>query len=159
MKRQPKRAKARRQAIQIYTYAQAQSVAPYLAAVVRSLRDHTVEALACRRRLARLEGRPGRPGRDALIARQDLERQAARAEDNLRDAALELQALDVYPLDPVRGQALVPFVHEEQLAWFVFDLFDEQPLQFWRFQTDPEDTRRPVTPRQHGRIEEAAGKA
>ncbi len=56
-------------------------------------------------------------------------------------------------LDPVHGQALVPFVHEEQLAWYVFDLFDPQPLRFWRFQSDPDETRRPLTQRQHGRVE------
>jgi hypothetical protein len=155
MKRQPKGAKQRRQAIQVYTYAQAQSVAPYLTSIVRSVREHSLEALTARRRLKQLDRRPGRPNRDALIEAQEIDRQAQRAEDSLRDALAEMQHLDVYPLDPVRGQALVPFVHEEQLAWFVFDLFDPQPLQFWRFQTDPEDTRRPVTPRQHGRAESA----
>jgi hypothetical protein len=157
MKRQPKGAKRRRQAIQVYTYAQAQSVAPYLASIVRSLREHSLEALSLLRRRQQLDQRPGRPDRAALIEGQELDRQAHRADDNVRDAVAEMQRLDIYPLDPVRGQALVPFVHEEQLAWYVFDLFDPQPLQFWRFQSDPEDTRRPVTPRQHGRVE--AGKA
>ena len=34
-------------------------------------------------------------------------------------------------------------------------IFDPQPFRFWRFQSDPDDTRRPVTPRQHGRVEAA----
>ena len=27
---------------------------------------------------------------------------------------------------------------------YVYDLFDETPLRFWRYQDDPEDVRRPV---------------
>jgi hypothetical protein len=158
MKREPKGAKRRRKAIQVFTYAQARSVSPYVASIARTLRDDTVEALIHRRNLQRMEKQPGRPDRAALIAMQDLDRDARRAEEGARDAAAELQRMDVYPLDPVQGLVLVPFVHEEQLAWYVFDLFDEEPLRFWRFQTDSEDTRRPVTPGQHGRVE-VGGKA
>jgi hypothetical protein len=42
----------------------------------------------------------------------------------------------------------VPFVHDEQLAWYIFDLFDAPAFRFWRFQSDPEDTRRPITSKQ-----------
>jgi hypothetical protein len=57
-------------------------------------------------------------------------------------AAEELAELDVYSLDPLKGQALVPFVHDEQLAWYIFDLFDAEPIRAWRYQSDPEHTRR-----------------
>ena len=154
MKRNSKGAK-RRRTIQVWTLTQAKSAAPYLTSVVRSLREHTLEALAGRRRLRAIDERPGRPDRAALIARQDADAAARRAEDEASHDADELLALDIQPLDPVHGQALVPFVHEEQLAWYVFDLFDPQPFRFWRFQSDPDDTRRPVTPRQHGRVEAA----
>ncbi|HVS35992.1 MAG TPA: hypothetical protein VMS17_10470 [Gemmataceae bacterium] len=153
MKRNSKGAKQRRRTIQVWTLTQAKSAAPYLTSVVRSLREHTTEALAGRRRLRHIDERPGRPDRDLLIARQEADADVRRAEENVSQAADELLALDIQPLDPIRGQALVPFVHEEQLAWFVFDLFDPQPFRFWRFQSDPDDTRRPVTPRQHGRVE------
>ena len=86
---------------------------------------------------------------------QEAENAARRADDNAAQAAAELADMDIQPLDPVHGQALVPFVHEEQLAWYVFDLFDPQMFRFWRFQSDPDDTRRPLTPRQHGRVEAA----
>jgi hypothetical protein len=154
MKRNSKGAK-RRRTIQVWTLAQAKSAAPYLTSIVRSLREHTLEGLACRRRLRHIDERPGRPDRDALIARQEADADARRAEDRASEDGAELIALDIQPLDPVHGQALVPFVHEEQLAWYVFDLFDPQPFRFWRFQSDPDDTRRPVTPRQHGRVEAA----
>ena len=154
MKRNSKGTK-RRRTIQVWTLAQAKSAAPYLTSIVRSLREHALEGLACRRRLRHIDERPGRPDRDALITRQEAEADARRAEDRAAEDGAELAALDIQPLDPVHGQALVPFVHEEQLAWYVFDLFDPQPFRFWRFQSDPDDTRRPVTPRQHGRVEAA----
>src|SRR5260370_30926412 len=153
MKRNSKGAKRRRRTIQVWTLTQAKSAAPYLTSIVRSLREHTLEGLGLRRRLRHIEERPGRPNRDALIAVQESDADARRAEDNAVQAADELLALDIQPLAPAHGQALVPFVHEEQLAWYVFDLFDPQPFRFWRFQSDPDDTRRPVTPRQHGRVQ------
>jgi hypothetical protein len=41
--------------------------------------------------------------------------------------------------------AWIPFSHDNQLAWFVFDLFDTEPIRYWRYQTDPLETRRPVS--------------
>ncbi len=149
MKRNSK-GKAREKAIQVWTYEQARGAVPYLTSVVRSLREHTLEALALRRQAQRLAARPGRPDRNDLIAQEEAERQARRAETQLQEAADELHALDVFSLDPVGGLALVPFVHDEQLAWYIFDLFDTQPFRFWRFQSDPDDTRRPVTSQQKG---------
>jgi hypothetical protein len=35
-------------------------------------------------------------------------------------------------------------VNEGQLAWFIFDRFDEVPLRFWRYHLDPADFRRPI---------------
>jgi hypothetical protein len=145
VKRNPNRARRARQALRVWTYAQAQAAVPYITSVVRSLRESGLTALAHHRALRRLAERPGRPDRAALIARQEAEGAARRAEDRFREAAEELQALDVFSLDPLQGQALVPFVHDEQLAWYIFDLFDSQPFRFWRFQSDPEETRRQLT--------------
>ena len=150
MKRRPKGAKPRPHTLRVWTYAQAQAATPYIASIVRSLREHGLEALARHRDARRIADRPGRPDRDALIAGQEAERQARTAEDRLQEAADELHDLDIYSLDPLKGLALVPFVHNDQLAWYVFDLFDPQPFRFWRFQSDPEDTRRPVTALQKG---------
>jgi hypothetical protein len=145
-----KGAKKTNDTLQVWTYAQAQAASPYLISVVRSLREHALEALACHKRLDRLNRRTGRADRATLIALQNAQRDLSRAEENFQDAAAELEVLDVFSLDPVRGQALIPFVHEDQLAWYIFDLFDPKPFRFWRFQTDPEDTRRPITSRQQG---------
>ena len=150
MKRNPKKARQRQQSLQVWTYAQAQAAIPYVASVVRSLREHALTALACQRKLEQIAKRPGRPDRTILIDQQEQERQLRQAESQLHDAAEELEALDVYTFDPIQGLALVPFVHDDQLAWFIFDVFDSQPFRFWRFQSDPDETRRPVTARQQG---------
>ena len=153
MKRQPKGAKERTQTIQVWTYDQARTAAPYLTSILRSLREHALEALLHHHRAKRIANRPGRPDRSAIIAQQEAEKEAHRADDRFHDALDELQQMDIYTLDPIQGQALVPFVHNDQLAWYVFDLFDAQPLRFWRFQSDPEETRRPVTSMQKGAVE------
>jgi hypothetical protein len=155
MKRKSKGSSRRRQTLQVWTFPQAQAAAPYIASVVRSLREHALETLSHARKAQRLAAMPGRPRRDDLIAQEEAEGAARAAEARFQDAVAELQPLDVYPLDPVRGQALVPFVHDGQLAWYIFDLFDPTPFQFWRYHTDPADTRRLVTAEQHGQAEES----
>jgi hypothetical protein len=153
VKRQPKGAKERAQTIQVWSYEQARAAVPYISSILRSLREHALEALRHYHRVKRLANRPGRPDRATIIAQHEAEAEARRADERFRDALDELQEMDIYTLDPIQGQALVPFVHNDQLAWFIFDLFDAQPLSFWRFQSDPEDTRRPVTSMQRGASE------
>jgi hypothetical protein len=150
MNRRSSGAKARRRAFRVWTLAQTEAALPYIASIVRSLREHTVEARNQHRALEVLNAKPGRPDRAALIAVQETERAARRADEQGREAESELSALDILSLDALNGLALVPFVHDEQLAWYVFDLFDTPSLRFWRFQTDPTDTRRPITAAQHG---------
>jgi hypothetical protein len=150
MKRRPSGAKVRNRAFRVWTLAQTEAATPYIASVVASLREHTVEARRQRRTLAVLNERTGRPDRSTLIAMQDADRAARRAEEQTRETEQELNDLDVLSLDAVNGLALVPFVHDEQLAWYVFDLYDTPSLRFWRFQTDPTETRRPITAAQHG---------
>jgi hypothetical protein len=153
VKRNPKGARQREHTLRVWTYAQARAAAPYIASIVCSLREHGLDALARRRAARRLADRPGRPDRKALIDLQEAERLARQAEDRFHDAAEELQELDIFSLDPIQGLALVPFLHNDQLAWYIFDHFDAQPFRFWRFQSDPDDTRRPVTSLQKGPAE------
>jgi hypothetical protein len=153
VKRNPKGAKTRRQTLRVWTYEQARAAVPYFRSIIRSVREHAQETLAWRRQVDQINNRPGRPDRTALISLQQANEQARRAEDRFDEAVEELQGLDVYSLEPLQGLALVPFVHNEQLAWYIFDLFDAQPFRFWRFQSDPDDTRRPITSMQHGNSE------
>src|SRR5581483_9906868 len=137
--------KKRREAIQVWTYDQARRVLPYVASIMRSLREHCLEAQQEQLKAHRLAKRPGRPNRTAILALTGAADAAKDAEDRFHQALDELHTLDIYCLDPVAGLALIPFAKEERLAWFVFDLFDETPsIRFWRFHQDPLEERRPI---------------
>jgi hypothetical protein len=142
--------KQSRDTLQVWSLNQARAAIPYLSSVLRSMREHALQALAASHKARRLTDKPGRSTRADLIAWQEAEHEARHAESLFQEAAGELEELDVFTLDPIRGQALIPFVQEEQLAWYIFDLFDNKPFRFWRFQSDPDDTRRPITPTQQG---------
>lgn len=144
MKRNQNEAKRRRQTLQVWTLKQARSALPYITSVVGSLREHKLEAQAQQRRAEKLAHQPGRPGRAALIALEEARDAGAKAQERFETALHELHSLDVYCLDPVNGLALIPFVHDKQLAWFVYDLFAPETLQAWRFHSDPLETRRPM---------------
>jgi hypothetical protein len=145
MKRNKGGAKRRQETIQVWSHERARAAIPYIAAVVRSLREHWLDATAKHETARRLSARPGRPDRAALIAEADALRDAREAEDRFEDARVELESLDVYCLDPSAGLALIPFMHDNLLAWYVFDLFSTDPIRFWRFHSDPLKTRRPLT--------------
>jgi hypothetical protein len=134
----------------LWTQTQARAAVPYLGSVLRSLREHALDIQARQRRLARLENLPGRPNRGRLITIDDTKQELERHRLQLAETARELEALGASLLDPIQGLALLPFAHEQHLAWFIFDLFDANPLRWWRYQDDPEDFRRPITAAQSG---------
>jgi hypothetical protein len=130
--------------LRLWTHARALAALPYVAPVLRSLREHWLELRAQRRRVRRLAALPGRPDRAAMIAQQEAQQEVSRAASSYAETQRELQALEITCVDPVRGEALFPFAHKKKLAWFIFDLFDDQPLRYWRYQDDEADVRRPV---------------
>jgi hypothetical protein len=146
VKRNPKRSKRRQETIQVWTYDQARRVLPYVTSIMRSLREAQLEAQQHGRTARRLAKQPGRPSRDQIIAQEEASRKAEAAKERFHEALEELHTLDVYCLDPLRGQALIPFAQEDQLAWYVFDLFAPEPMSFWRYHKDPLETRRPIAP-------------
>lgn len=145
MKRNRKRSSNRAEVIPVWTYAQIKKAQPYVTSILRSLRELRLEAQAHDRRARNLERRPGRPDRGTMIALQDATAATNQAKDQFHHTLEELHELSIYCLDPIRGEALVPFAHQEQLAWFIFDSFDPEPLRFWRFHSNPLDTRAPIT--------------
>jgi hypothetical protein len=145
VKSNPRRTRRSRQSLRLWTLGEARAAAPYIASIARSIREYALEARNQRRLLKSLAEKPGRPDRAELIAQQDAGRDLARAEEQLRDAIEELEGLDICCLDPIGGQVLVPFVQDEQLAWYIFDLFDPHYFRAWRYQSDPEETRRKLT--------------
>jgi hypothetical protein len=144
MKRQPKKTKAPESQIQVWTYEHAIRTLPYLTSIVGSLREHRLQALTLDRQAKQLANRPGRPDRNALLAYQEAVQEAQAASERFEDALADLLVLDIFCTDPLRGEAIIPFVHDNQLAWFLFDLFDPNPLSYWRYHTDPLETRRPI---------------
>lgn len=144
MKRHSRGAKKRSRTLQLWTHAQAQAALPYLASVLRSVREHALESQAHRLALNRLANRPGRPDRQTLLAQMESDRLVREADERFGEALDELQVLDVYCTDPIRGEAVIPFLHRDQLAWYLYDLFDDRPLRFWRYDSDPADVRRPL---------------
>ncbi len=139
-----RRTRNRELRIRVYTPDEARKALPYVASVAQSLREHRLEALSLDRQARLLDARPGRPDTRALIAQQEAARAAREANDRFEAALEELNALDVYCLDPVRGEVLIPFAHGDQLAWYVYDLFAGEELRHWRLHTDPLEARRPV---------------
>jgi hypothetical protein len=144
VKRNRKGSKRRSQTIQVWTYDQALRVLPYVAAIMRSLRESYLQALPHSLKAKRLASRPGRPDRTRLIAHATAVEEVRQAQERLQEAIDDLQTLDIFCLDPLQGQALIPFEHNRQLAWFIYDLFDNKPLRYWRYHEDPLETRRPI---------------
>jgi hypothetical protein len=144
MKNKRKKAQRPLQAIQVWTHAQALRALPYITSIMRSLRDHRLQFQQHQLRAQRLASRPGHRDRTTILAQEEATQEAQRCADAFNGAFEEMLELDVYCLDPVRGLALIPFAHENQLAWFIFDLFDNVPLRTWRYHEDALDMRRPI---------------
>jgi len=140
MKRPNKNSKTERR-IHLWTFAQAQAAVPYIHSIVQSLRDHWLDAVTHDQRADRLAAKPGRPDRATLTAMQDARTAANRAQQQFANVLEELEDLDVFCVDPLNGLAVIPFRQYDQLAWFVFDLFEEAGFKSWRYDTDPLETR------------------
>lgn len=144
MKRNRKGAKREAETLQVWTLAQAQKALPYVRSIMQSLREDWLEWQSQSQALERLQGRPGRPDRTALIAQEETRRQADAAGDRVQEGIDELRTLDIFCVDPVRGEAIIPFAQDKELAWYVFDLFEPGTLRTWRYHRDPLTMRRPL---------------
>jgi hypothetical protein len=140
------RGKSRRQlqVIQVWTYDQVRKALPYISSIVRSLREHRLEAVRNEVADSRLAERPGRPSRSDLLEHELLLKNVESADAGFDEALDELHTLDIYCLDPVQGLALIPFAYEDELAWYVYELYGNQPIESWRYHRDPMEKRRPI---------------
>jgi hypothetical protein len=109
-----------------------------------SLRDCQLEAQNYSLKAKRLADQPGHANRERLLAEREATQCADEATERFQKALADLHTLDIYCLDALRGLALIPFVHDNQLAWFIFDLFEPEPFSEWRYHQDPLETRRPI---------------
>ena len=129
--------------IRLWTYADAVKAVPYYRSLTNSLRDHWLELQSKALAAKRLQD-VRRPTRRDMIALEETQKDLGEAQDEFNSALEELMRMDVFLLDPVHGIALIPFQQEDDLAWYVFDLFDEHGLVSWRYHKDPLETRRPM---------------
>jgi hypothetical protein len=155
MNHKHKRSKKKRQVIRVWTYPQAQRALPYITSVMRSLREHYLEAKSQEARENRLTRRPGRPDRQVLLDQEESAREGHRARERFNEAFQELQNIEVYCLDPNQGVSVLPFVHDDKLAWLIYDLFDGGAFQHWRYHDDPLEKRRPIREVTGGPAEQA----
>jgi len=144
MKRRHRNKKEPSRVIRLWTRDEAKKVIPYLRSLVGSLREHWLDVQFHVRQAALLGQRPGRKGRDRILAEQLAEANTERADSRFQDALAELSKIDVFLLDPVQGLALIPFRKGDDLGWFVYDQFDRRGLVGWRMHEDPLEQRRPL---------------
>jgi hypothetical protein len=143
MKRNRKRKRRDMRLIRLWTYPQAHKALPYLHSITGSLRQHWLDAQDKRLHVDRLHHAPGRPDRRKILAEELAGEEKTHAEERFAEDLQELMGLDVYLLDPVQGLAFIPFQKDTELAWFVYDHFDDD-LKSWRFHQDPLEMRRPI---------------
>ena len=87
----------------LWEWSEATKAVPYLHSVVGSLREHWLEVLKDQRQLHRLAHQNGRPNRRQLIEEQAGKDDLQHESELFDDALDELNRVDVFLLDPVRG--------------------------------------------------------
>ncbi len=130
--------------IKLWTHAEVVKALPYVCSILRSLRENALQTNAVQRRLERLDEKPGRLSRTELIAQAELRRDARERYDGYLNDLDELQELGVGCVDPLQGEAIFPFLYDDQVAWFTYDLFEGPQLRWWRYDSDSPTTRRPI---------------
>jgi Uncharacterized conserved protein (DUF2203) len=144
MNHKHKSSRSKRKVIRVWTHPEAKRALPYIGSVMNSLREHWLETKKHEAQSRRLERQPGRPERSALLAQEKAGRESREAKQRFNEAYEELQKIEVYCIDPNQGMGVVPFVHQDKLAWLIYDLFDPGEFHHWRYHEDPLDTRRPI---------------
>jgi len=128
--------------MRLWKYPEAIKARPYLQRVLGSLREDWLELQQNQLQEERLAQK--KADRTTLIGIDDARKESHRVSERFRDSLRELRKIDVFLLDPVQGIAFIPFQREEELAWMVYDRFDENGLIAWRLHSDPIEQRRPI---------------
>lgn len=144
MKGNRKAARRQVETVRAWSADEAHKALPYITSVMRSLREHWLESVSRANKAKEIDARPGRPKRDEIIEHEEALRESREARGRFEEAEGELNAIDVFCIDPVRGEAIIPFAKGEELAWYVYDLFEPEALHYWRRHEDTLDTRRPL---------------
>ncbi|MBS0260445.1 MAG: DUF2203 family protein [Planctomycetes bacterium] len=130
--------------LRMWSYPDARKAVPYFRSLAQSLRDGWLDLRNIQEHQKKLEAREGKPDRDTLIDLDNTGKDLAQAEGRLQEIIEEMMGLSAYCIDPNAGLVVIPFLRGHELAWFVFDLFDDAGICGWRLYTDPLETRRPL---------------
>ena len=149
MKRNPGK-KRKQQLIQVWSFDQTIKALPYLLEVIRSLRENYLAMQFANHRLNKIGQRLGRPDRSAFIAKQEAQMDSETASSKYNQDVAELESMGMFVASPENGVVAIPFIEEEQLAWFILELYHEDHVVGWRYQSDPLDTRRAILPKHKG---------
>ncbi len=149
MKRNPGK-KRKQQLIQVWSYDQAIKALPYLLEVIRSLRENYLAMQFANHRLSKIGQRLGRPDRSVFIAKQEAQLDSETSSSKYNQDVAELESMGMFVASPANGVVAIPFIEEEQLAWFILELYHEDHVVGWRYQSDPLDTRRAILPKHKG---------
>lgn len=145
MKNREKSKKRRVENFPVWTHEQAVRAVPYINSVMKSIRDIFLKIRSHRLRIKYLDEKPGRPARKQLIERQEAVAEMNRLDEQLARDLEELGRLNIHCIEPACGIAMIPFVNTDQLAWFIFDLFEPTHIVSWRYHHDPLTMRRPLS--------------
>ncbi len=143
MKRRRERSNPMR-VMRLWTWSEVAKAVPYLRSVVGSLREHWLDILTIQRRIDKAEAAKGPVKRPQMMAMQSHQDERSRAQTKFDDALEELNKVEVYLYDPIRGLAMIPCRKGDDLAWYVFDHFAAPGVIGWRYQKDPIDECRPL---------------
>jgi hypothetical protein len=144
MKPRRERSKKRMRVMNLWNWSDVAKAVPYLHSIVGSLREHWLDVLSVQNKIDKAAALKGLPKRQQLIEEKVHQDERHTAQTKFEDALEELNQIDVFLLDPVRGLAMVPFRKEEDLAWYVFDHFTPAGVIGWRLHNDPIEKCRPL---------------
>jgi len=141
-----RRARSKRlRILHLWSLDDVRKAVPYLRSVLGSLREHWLEASNMQLQLDRAKKHPEAHQRTGLLTKAHLDDEAHRSQRKFEDALEELNKLDVFLLDAVKGLALIPFRRDDDLAWYVFDQFTPRGMIGWRYHNDPIEECRPLS--------------
>ena len=143
MKRRDKKRAKNARVIRLWSLQEAGKAVPYLHSVIGSIRENWLDVQSLKRDANLVEKRVP-AGTKRLIALARAKSDVDSAETRFAEAIEELSRIDVFLLDPVRGLAFVPFRQGEELAWYLFDQFEDKGLIGWRLHSDTLETCRPL---------------
>lgn len=141
----PRRERSKRMRVMnLWSWSDVTKAVPYLRSIIGSLREHWLDVLNVQRTIDKAEAKYGPAKRQEILDMQGHQDDRTRAQAKFDDALQELNQIDVFLVDPVRGLALIPFRKGDELAWYVFDLFTPAGVVGWRLHNDPIEECRPL---------------